>query len=54
MQLRKCQWLYQILVGLLCAPALLLSGSLRGLQNQKSAKEKCDDMTLKQEQKSRT
>jgi hypothetical protein len=37
MRLRIYQWLYLIIVGLLCAPALLLSGSLQGLQNRESA-----------------
>jgi hypothetical protein len=41
MRLRKYQWLYLILVGLLCAPALLLAGSLQGLQKRESA-DKCE------------
>jgi hypothetical protein len=36
-RLRIYQWLYLIVVGLLCAPALLLSGSMQGLQNRESA-----------------
>ena len=32
MQLRRYQWLYLIIVGLVCAPAVLLPGSLRELR----------------------
>ncbi|MGA8731385.1 MAG: hypothetical protein WB608_21685 [Terracidiphilus sp.] len=31
--MQKNQWPYLIMVGFLCAPALLLKGSLRGLQH---------------------
>jgi hypothetical protein len=43
MRLRKYHWIYLIIVGLLCAPALLLSGSLQGLQKPKAATEYGDD-----------
>jgi hypothetical protein len=37
MRLQKYQWLYLIIVGLLCAPALLLRGSLQRLEKREPA-----------------
>ena len=37
MRLRKYHWIYLALVGLLCAPALFLSGSLEQLTKQDHA-----------------
>jgi hypothetical protein len=43
MRLQRYQWFYLMIVGLLCAPALLLPGALQRLKEQEPATKSLED-----------